>query len=146
MTSIIKQPFDLARVAFHEAVRVQMRGDRYIKSKLDVRFIIYWAAQTVLAAGNRQTIINLRLPIFALKSEYGWTGYRGIESNQHLNMILGDIEETLTTTDIDPETFEEFVKTTSRHILMVFVSHVMNMIIFLGMIQSRTWMFRNASR
>lgn len=30
--------------------------------------------------------------------------------DQHLNMILGDVEETVTTTEIDDETFEEIIK------------------------------------
>ncbi|PXF41510.1 U6 snRNA-associated Sm-like protein LSm3 [Gracilariopsis chorda] len=41
--------------------------------------------------------------------------------DQHLNMILGDVEETITTTDVDPETFEELLKTSKRHIPMLFV-------------------------
>jgi len=30
--------------------------------------------------------------------------------DQHLNIILGDVEETVTTTEIDEETFEEIIK------------------------------------
>lgn len=30
--------------------------------------------------------------------------------DQHLNMILGDVEETVTNTEIDEETFEEIIK------------------------------------
>ena len=30
--------------------------------------------------------------------------------DQHLNMILGDVEETVTTVEIDEETFEEIIK------------------------------------
>ena len=30
--------------------------------------------------------------------------------DQHLNMILGEVEETLTTVEIDDETYEEIVK------------------------------------
>ena len=30
--------------------------------------------------------------------------------DQHLNMILGDVEETVTTVEIDEETFEEIYK------------------------------------
>ena len=30
--------------------------------------------------------------------------------NQHLNMILGDVEETVTTIEIDEETYEEIYK------------------------------------
>ena len=30
--------------------------------------------------------------------------------DQHLNMILGDVEETITTFEFDPETYEEIIK------------------------------------
>ena len=30
--------------------------------------------------------------------------------DQHLNMILGDVEETVTTIELDEETFEEIFK------------------------------------
>ncbi|EOA33253.1 hypothetical protein CARUB_v10022004mg [Capsella rubella] len=30
--------------------------------------------------------------------------------DQHLNMILGDVEETITTIEIDDETYEEIVR------------------------------------
>lgn len=30
--------------------------------------------------------------------------------DQHLNMILGEVEETITTIEIDDETYEEIIK------------------------------------
>jgi U6 snRNA-associated Sm-like protein LSm3 len=36
-------------------------------------------------------------------------------------MVLGDVEETVTTHDIDTETYEEIVKTSKRQIEMLFV-------------------------
>ena len=41
--------------------------------------------------------------------------------DQHLNMILGDVEETVTTAEIDEETYEEVFKSTKRTIPMLFV-------------------------
>lgn len=41
--------------------------------------------------------------------------------DQHLNMVLGDVEETVTTVEIDEETYEEVYKTTKRTIPMLFV-------------------------
>ncbi|XP_006300355.2 sm-like protein LSM3B [Capsella rubella] len=41
--------------------------------------------------------------------------------DQHLNMILGDVEETITTIEIDDETYEEIVRTTKRKIEFLFV-------------------------
>lgn len=34
--------------------------------------------------------------------------------DQHLNMILGDVEETITSIEIDDETYEEIVKVSWR--------------------------------
>lgn len=39
----------------------------------------------------------------------------------HLNLILGDVEETVTSHDVDPETEEVIVKKHSRKIGMLFV-------------------------
>ncbi|CAD5317409.1 unnamed protein product [Arabidopsis thaliana] len=41
--------------------------------------------------------------------------------DQHLNMILGDVEETITTVEIDDETYEEIVRTSKRTIEFLFV-------------------------
>ena len=41
--------------------------------------------------------------------------------DQHLNMVLGDVEETVTTIDVDEETYEEIIKTSKRQIDMLFV-------------------------
>ncbi|XP_014256197.1 U6 snRNA-associated Sm-like protein LSm3 [Cimex lectularius] len=41
--------------------------------------------------------------------------------DQHLNMVLGEAEETVTTIEIDEETYEEVYKTTKRNIPMLFV-------------------------
>uniref|UniRef100_A0A672JU46 U6 snRNA-associated Sm-like protein LSm3 n=2 Tax=Sinocyclocheilus grahami TaxID=75366 RepID=A0A672JU46_SINGR len=42
--------------------------------------------------------------------------------DQHLNMILGDVEETVTTVEIDEETYEEIYKVTAIKILTVHVT------------------------
>ncbi|KAJ1429840.1 U6 snRNA-associated Sm-like protein LSm3 [Ochromonadaceae sp. CCMP2298] len=41
--------------------------------------------------------------------------------DQHLNMVLGDVEESVTTREIDEETEEEIVKTSKRSVEMLFV-------------------------
>ena len=41
--------------------------------------------------------------------------------DQHLNMILGEVEETVTVIEIDEETYEEVFKSTKRTIPMLFV-------------------------
>jgi U6 snRNA-associated Sm-like protein LSm3 len=41
--------------------------------------------------------------------------------DQHLNMVLGDVEEVVTSTEVDEETYEEIIKTSKRQIDMLFV-------------------------
>ena len=41
--------------------------------------------------------------------------------DQHLNMILADVEETVTTVELDEETFEEIYRTSKRSLPMLFV-------------------------
>lgn len=41
--------------------------------------------------------------------------------DQHLNMVLGEAEETVTTVEIDEETYEEVYRTTKRNISMLFI-------------------------
>mmetsp|Transcript_21492 Transcript_21492/g.59505 ORF Transcript_21492/g.59505 Transcript_21492/m.59505 type:complete len:105 (+) Transcript_21492:82-396(+) len=41
--------------------------------------------------------------------------------DQHLNMIVGDVEETTTTVEIDDETYEEIIKTQKRTVPFLFV-------------------------
>mmetsp|Transcript_18904 Transcript_18904/g.27629 ORF Transcript_18904/g.27629 Transcript_18904/m.27629 type:complete len:90 (-) Transcript_18904:921-1190(-) len=41
--------------------------------------------------------------------------------DQHLNMVLGDVEETVTSHEIDEETDEEIVKKATRAVGMLFV-------------------------
>ncbi|GMF65312.1 unnamed protein product [Phytophthora lilii] len=41
--------------------------------------------------------------------------------DQHLNMVLSDVEETITVQELDPETYEELIKQSKRSIEMLFV-------------------------
>ncbi|KFO26083.1 U6 snRNA-associated Sm-like protein LSm3 [Fukomys damarensis] len=41
--------------------------------------------------------------------------------DQHLNMLLGDVEETVTSKESDGEIYEEMYKSTRRHIPMLFI-------------------------
>ena len=41
--------------------------------------------------------------------------------DQHLNMVLSEVEETITTVEIDEETYEEIFRTSKRSIPMLFV-------------------------
>ena len=41
--------------------------------------------------------------------------------DQHLNLVLGDVEETVTTQEVDQETEEEIIRTSKRQIELLFV-------------------------
>lgn len=41
--------------------------------------------------------------------------------DQHLNMVLGNVEETVTAVAVDEETFEEIITKTKRNVEMLFV-------------------------
>jgi len=41
--------------------------------------------------------------------------------DQHLNMVLGDVEETMTIREVDEETAEEIIRTSKRNMEMLFV-------------------------
>jgi len=41
--------------------------------------------------------------------------------DQHLNMVLGNVEETVTLVEVHEETFEEIVKTRKRKMELLFV-------------------------
>ena len=41
--------------------------------------------------------------------------------DQHLNMVLSEVEETITIVEIDEETYEEIFRTSKRSIPMLFV-------------------------
>jgi U6 snRNA-associated Sm-like protein LSm3 len=41
--------------------------------------------------------------------------------DQHLNMVISEVEEIVTTLELDEETFEEIYRTTQRTIPMIFV-------------------------
>ncbi|KAL4700161.1 hypothetical protein H8957_000201 [Semnopithecus entellus] len=41
--------------------------------------------------------------------------------DQHLNMTLGDVEDTVTTIESDEETYEEIYKSTKQNLPMLFV-------------------------
>jgi U6 snRNA-associated Sm-like protein LSm3 len=41
--------------------------------------------------------------------------------DQHLNMVLGDVEEVVTTVEVDNDTYEEVFKSEKRSVPMLFV-------------------------
>lgn len=95
----MEEPLDLIRLSIDERVYVKCRGDRELKGKLHVSIVVSCFAAIC-------TLLNL-----FFEQAY----------DQHLNMVLGDVEETVTSTEVDPETDEEIVKKRIRKVGMLFV-------------------------
>ena len=88
----VKEPLDLIRLSLDEKIYVKLRHDREIKGRLHVST---GQAETPSGCCSRHSAAEL-------------TAVQAYD--QHLNMILGDVEETITTIEIDDETYEEIVK------------------------------------
>ncbi len=84
----VEEPLDLIRLSLDERIYVKLRGDRELRGKLNVRCRDSTYSPPV--GDNPPT--------------------RCQAYDQHLNMILGDVEETITTFEFDPETYEEIIK------------------------------------
>lgn len=80
--------------------------------------------QTTNTVKEPLDLIRLRLDerVYVNKKNDGELRVRLYAYEKHLNMILGDAEETVTTIEIDEETYEEMqiYKSTKRIILMIF--------------------------
>ena len=94
----MKEPLDLIRLSLDERVYVKLRGERELRGKLHVSFT---AEQRCIAKNLDKCGLNLSMMIPD-------TPHQAFD--QHLNMILGEVEETLTTVEIDDETYEEIIK------------------------------------
>lgn len=90
----VKEPLDLIRLSLDERIYVKMRNERELRGRLHVSDAV----------------------LFISLIYYCCQAY-----DQHLNMVLGDAEETVTTVEIDEETYEEVYKSTKRTIPMLFV-------------------------
>ena len=85
-SSNVDEPLDLLRLSLVEKIYVKMRGDRELRGKLHV---------STAEFESRGSFINA-----FLVQAY----------DQHLNMILGNVEETITIVEYDEDTCEEHVK------------------------------------
>ena len=127
MSSVVAEPLDLAsrrsprrgppsapphraasppqvRLSLDERILVKLRGDRDLRGRLHVRSRP--RRETDCLAAPRP-LPRLPPPRQAF--------------DQHLNMVLGEVEETVTTIEVDEETYEEIIKTSKRQIDMLFV-------------------------
>ena len=84
----VEEPLDLVRLSLDERIFVKLRNNRELKGRLHV------------SRGKllERTLSKLFPPVQAY--------------DQHLNMILSEVEEIITSMELDEETFEEIYKVT----------------------------------
>ncbi|KAG6526104.1 hypothetical protein ZIOFF_016081 [Zingiber officinale] len=103
--STVKEPLDLIRLSLDERIYVKLRSDRELRGKLHVRKKLYHLS---LKFSFLQLIELIPLPHCVSITVDFYILFQAYD--QHLNMILGDVEEILTTVEIDDETYEEIVR------------------------------------
>ncbi len=88
----MEEPLDLVRLSLDEKVVVKLRGDRELKGTLHVRtWPWFWLGFLILLLTSPPSVVHQAY-------------------DQHLNLVLSDVEETLTTVEIDEELGNEFIK------------------------------------
>ncbi|XP_037108336.1 snRNA-associated Sm-like protein LSm3 isoform X1 [Syngnathus acus] len=102
-TNTVEEPLDLIRLSLDERIYVKMRNDRELRGRLHVNY----------PHARASSLARRMYPLCCFAAHQAY--------DQHLNMILGDVEETVTTVEIDEETYEELYKSTKRNIPMLFV-------------------------
>jgi U6 snRNA-associated Sm-like protein LSm3 len=119
--STVREPLDLVRLSLDERVYVKLKGDRELRGKLHVR-----PPPPPRRTASSRSRRRCKLPL-ASRSPLDLTSAQippqstAQAYDQHLNIILGDVEETVTTSEVDAETFEEIVKTRRRTLPYLFV-------------------------
>ena len=118
----MEEPLDLIRLSIDERVYVKCRGDRELKGKLHVSEDACFLPR-LLACGlvSLSMIAGPGSPPIDSQTRTHTVSLINQAFDQHLNMILGDVEETVTTTEVDEETDEEIVKKQTRKVGMLFV-------------------------
>jgi U6 snRNA-associated Sm-like protein LSm3 len=106
----VEEPLDLIRLSLDERIYIKLRNDREIRGQLHVSFASVWDFFCQKAYFSARNLIEC---------ENLWHALQAFD--QHLNMIVSDAEETITTTSIAEDTYEETYKTTKRSIPMLFV-------------------------
>ncbi|KAG5392826.1 hypothetical protein IGI04_022789 [Brassica rapa subsp. trilocularis] len=113
----VREPLDLIRLSIEERIYVKLRSDRELRGKLHMPF------STVDDDHEDVRFSSFpRMPGISMKSLATTKSYLFRQAfDQHLNMILGDVEEVITTVEIDDETYEEIVRTSKRKVPFLFV-------------------------
>ena len=124
--NVIEEPFDLIRMSLDERVYVKMKNGREIKGRLfayDQHLnMVRWNNLSLLSLNKwlRSSVIMYgRLPQgLCLPTLQSPTPFPSLIFTIQ---VLGDVEETITTVEIDEDTFEELFKSQKRTIQMLFI-------------------------
>lgn len=131
----VEAPLDLIRLSLDERIYVKLRGERELRGKLHVRPPGRWQSPAAFPAHPPAAVARptypccmerrplacfcapraLCVPCLPPRGAERLLGVRQAY-DQHLNILLGEVEETITVVDIDEETLEEIVKVSERHV------------------------------
>ena len=99
-TGAVEEPLDLIRLSLDERIFVKMRNDRELTGRLHVCIINKRASNV-----DKFVLLGTQL------SDTVGSSVRATQAfDQHLNMILSEVEEMVTTLELDEETFEEIYR------------------------------------
>ena len=101
--ALVEEPLDLLRLSLDERIVVKLRNERELSGRLH-------AFDQHLNMILGKCVSNFFFQFLEKSLEYSF-----------LNIISGDVEETVTHVEIDEETFEEFERQNTRSIPMLFV-------------------------
>ncbi|CAN0536979.1 unnamed protein product [Ectocarpus sp. 12 AP-2014] len=104
MSSSVEEPLDLIRLSLDERIHVKCRGERELRGKLHVSPPLPSPSPPIFSRGLCAHVCPhpFRNPCALVISRQSY--------DQHLNMVLGDVEETVTTVEVDEDTYEEIVR------------------------------------
>ena len=123
MSSECREPLDLIRLSIDERIYVKCQGDRELRGKLH-------------AYDNHLNMVHRGVPrcrgaftpsrrLVSIRRGRGWSLFRfwGRSGRDGVGFaqVLGDVEETVTTQEVDQETEEEIIRTSKRQIELLFV-------------------------
>ena len=91
-TGAVEEPIDLVRLSLDERIYVKLRGDRELRGRLHVS----WSINRAYENRANERLINWCSPNQAFDG--------------HLNLVLGEVEETITIVDINEDTDEEVIR------------------------------------
>lgn len=91
-TGAVEEPIDLVRLSLDERIYVKLRGDRELRGRLHVS----WSIDRAYEIRANERLINCFSPNQAFDG--------------HLNLVLGEVEETITIVDVNEDTNEEVIR------------------------------------